>query len=72
MRKNLVATLFLNMGYCFMNLNHLDEAIKCFNYTLELADIASDGYLRRSQARMLDPEASLETLKSALDDASKA
>lgn len=48
MRTNLVVTLLLNIGYCYMKLFFYDESIKCFDYALALAPIASDAYLRRS------------------------
>lgn len=48
MRTNLVVTLLMNMGYCYMKLFYYDEAYKCFSYSLELAPYASDCYLRRS------------------------
>jgi len=48
LRLNLVVQLLQNIGYCYMKLFFFDEALKCFNYILELAPIASDAYLRRS------------------------
>jgi hypothetical protein len=48
MRTNLVVTLLLNMGYCFMKMFFYKEAYKCFTYAMELAPVASDAYLRRS------------------------
>jgi tetratricopeptide (TPR) repeat protein len=37
MRLNLVVTLLMNIGYCYMKLFYYDEALKCFNYAIELA-----------------------------------
>lgn len=34
LRKNLVVTLLLSIGSCFMKLFYFDEAIKCFNYSI--------------------------------------
>ena len=48
MRTNLVVTLLMSMGYCYMKLFYYDEALQCFNYAIELAPIACDVYLRRS------------------------
>jgi tetratricopeptide (TPR) repeat protein len=48
MRNNLVVTLLMNMGYCYMKLFFFEEALKCFNYGIELAPEAMDVYLRRS------------------------
>lgn len=48
MRTNLVVTLLMSMGYCYMKLFFFHEALKCFNYAIELAPIAADAYLRRS------------------------
>mgnify|MGYP000028521069 CR=1 FL=1 len=48
MRTNLVVTLLLNMGYCFMKMFFYKEAHKCFTYAIELAPVAADGFLRRS------------------------
>lgn len=48
MRTNLVVTLLMSMGYCYMKLFYYDEALKCFDYAIELAPMASDVYLRRS------------------------
>lgn len=48
MRTNLVVTLLMSMGYCYQKLFFYDEALKCFNYALELAPEACDVYVRRS------------------------
>lgn len=48
LRSNLVVTLLLSLGYCYMKLFFFEEAMKCFNYAIELMPIASDAYLRRS------------------------
>lgn len=48
LRSNLVVTLLLNIGYCYMKLFFYDEAKKCFDMAADLAPIASDAYLRRS------------------------
>jgi tetratricopeptide (TPR) repeat protein len=48
MRTNLVVTLLLNMGYCFMKMFFYAEAKKCFTYAIQLAPVAADAYLRRS------------------------
>jgi len=48
MRTNLVVTLLMSIGYCYLKLFFYEEALKCFNYALELAPEATDVYLRRS------------------------
>jgi tetratricopeptide (TPR) repeat protein len=72
MRTNLVVTLLLNCGYAFMKLFFYNEAYKCFNYALELAPIASDAYLRRSQVIMYNKESTMDDFKEAVDDSNKA
>ena len=48
MRTNLVVTLLMSVGYCYLRLHFYAEALKCFDYALELAPIAADAYFRRS------------------------
>jgi tetratricopeptide (TPR) repeat protein len=48
LRTNLVVTLLLNIGYCYMKMFFFDEAYKTFSYAIELAPFAADAYLRRS------------------------
>jgi tetratricopeptide (TPR) repeat protein len=48
LRSNLVVTLLMSIGYCYMKLFYFDEATKCFNFAIELMPMASDAYLRRS------------------------
>lgn len=48
MRINLVVTLVMNIGYCYLKLFYYNEALKCFDYAIELAPYATDAYLRRS------------------------
>lgn len=49
LRKNLVVSLLLSIGYCYMKLFFFVEARKCFDYAIEIEPIANDAYLRRSQ-----------------------
>lgn len=72
MRTNLVVTLLMNMGYSYMKLFYFDEALKCFNYGLELAPEAMDLYLRRSQCIMYNKESDMSDLKLAVTDVNKA
>lgn len=72
MRTNLVVTLLMNMGYSYMKLFYFDEALKCFNYGLELAPEAMDLYLRRSQCIMYNKESDMNDLKLAVTDVNKA
>jgi len=72
MRTNLVVTLLMSIGYCYMKLFYFDEAIKCFSYAIELAPIAADAYLRRSQAIMYNKESTIDELKMAVEDVNKA
>ncbi len=55
-----------------MKLFFFDEALRCFNYIIELCPIASDAYLRRSQVRMYNKESNIEDFKQAVEDANKA
>jgi hypothetical protein len=48
MRTNLVVTLIMSCGSAYMKLYYFDEAMKCFNYAIELAPFAADAYIRRS------------------------
>ena len=66
MRTNLVVTLLMSMGYCYMKLYYYDEAIKCFAYSIELAPVASDAYLRRSQCLMYNKASDMSDLKLAV------
>lgn len=72
MRTNLVVTLLMSVGYCYLRLHFYSEALKCFDYALELAPIAADAYLRRSQCRMYNRLSSIAELRLAMDDANKA
>lgn len=72
MRTNLVCTLILNCGYAFMKLFFYDEAYKCFSYAAEIAPVAADAYLRRSQVVMYNKESSMDDLKDAVKDANVA
>lgn len=72
MRTNLVVTLLLNQGYAFMKMHFYEEALKCFNYAIELAPVAADAYLRRSQVLMINRKSDMRDLKQAVDDANKA
>jgi len=72
LRSNLVVTLLLSIGYCYMKLFFFDEALKCFNYAIELMPIASDAYLRRSQAIMYNKDSTMDDLKRAVEDVNKA
>jgi tetratricopeptide (TPR) repeat protein len=72
MRTNLVVTLLMSIGYSFMKMFYFDEAYKCFSYAIELAPIASDAYLRRSQAIMYNKESTIDELKLAVEDVNKA
>mmetsp|Transcript_16408 Transcript_16408/g.15729 ORF Transcript_16408/g.15729 Transcript_16408/m.15729 type:complete len:84 (+) Transcript_16408:881-1132(+) len=62
----------MNMGYCYMRLFFFEEAIKCFNYAIEITPTIPDAYLRRSQAIMCNQESSMEDLKLAVGDVNKA
>ena len=48
MRTNMVVTLLMSMGYCYMKLHYHTEALKCLDYAIELAPVAADAYYRRS------------------------
>ena len=72
MRTNLVVTLLLNCGYAFMKLFFYEEAYRCFNYAIEIAPVAADAYLRRSQVVMYNKESSMDDLKEAVNDSNKA
>jgi tetratricopeptide (TPR) repeat protein len=72
MRTNLVVTLLMSCGYCYAHLFFFDEARKCFDFAIELAPIASDAYLRRSQCIMYDKDSDMTALRQAVDDANKA
>lgn len=72
MRTNLVVTLLMNCGYCFMKLFFFEEARKCFDYALELAPVAADALLRRSQCVMYNKEADMAALRQAVKDANQA
>jgi tetratricopeptide (TPR) repeat protein len=63
LRTNLVVTLLLSIGYCYMKMFYFDEAIKTFSYVIEICPIASDAYLRRSQAVMYDIGSSIKDLQ---------
>lgn len=72
MRINLVVTLLMSIAYTYMKLFYFEEAIKCLDYAIEIAPIASDAYLRRSQARMYNKESTMTDLKQAVEDVNKA
>ena len=68
MRTNMVVTLLMSMSYCYLKLHYHTEALKCLDYAIELAPVAADAYLRRSQVRMYNKLASISDLKLALED----
>jgi tetratricopeptide (TPR) repeat protein len=68
MRTNMVVTLLMSMSYCYLKLHYHTEALKCLDYAIELAPVAADAYLRRSQVRMYNKLASISELKLALED----
>lgn len=72
MRTNLVVTLLMSMAYCYLKLHYYTEAMKCLNYAIELAPVAADAFIRRSQVRTYNRLISIQELRLAVDDANKA
>ena len=72
MRTNLVVTLLMSIGYCYLRLHYYTESQKCLDYALELAPIAADAYYRRSQLRMYNRLSTIRELRLSVDDANKA
>jgi len=48
LRNNLVVTLLLNIGYAYCKIFCFGDAMKCFNFAIEIMPEAADAYLRRS------------------------
>lgn len=66
MRTNLVVTLLMSMGYCYLRLHYHTEALLCLDYAIELAPVAADAYFRRSQTRMYNRLSSIAELRLAV------
>ena len=72
MRMNIVVTLLMSLGYCYLRLHNYQEAYRCLDYALTLAPTAADVLFRRSQVVLYHRHSSIGSLKQAMDDVNKA
>ena len=72
MRTNIVVTLMMSLGYCYLRLHNYQEAYRCLDYGLKLAPTAADVRYRRSQVLTYHKHSSIASLKQAVEDVDKA
>ena len=72
MRTNIVVTLLMSLGYCYLRLHNYQEAFKNLDYALTLAPTAADVLYRRSQALTYHKHSTIARLRQAMQDVDKA
>ena len=72
MRTNIVVTLLMSLGYCYLRLHNYQEAYKNLDYALTLAPTAPDVLYRRSQTLTYHRHSTIAQLKQAMQDVDKA
>jgi len=72
MRINLVVTILMSLGYCYLRLHNYQEAYRNLDYALTLAPTAADVLFRRSQVFTYHRHSSIAHLKQAMQDVEKA
>jgi len=66
MRTNIVVTLLMSLGYCYLRLHNYQEAFKNLDYALTLAPTAADVLYRRSQILTYHRHSTIANLKEAM------
>ena len=72
MRTNIVVTLLMSLGYCYLRLHNYQEAFKNLDYALTLAPTAADVLYRRSQVITYHKHSTIARLRQAMQDVDKA